>query len=259
VAERRHTSRTKTRHLVIYLLAIVVPALVLLTLAWQSVARQRQAISTLTDANLRLSAGRLATTVETRVAELARGALADAASTLGVSASERRLALRAIHERARGLRSRHPIVRGVFVVDADGVFYPALEAAVPDDVATVATREASSDGTGASGDASAVHRVLRRFETAERDELIADRLEPALAGYQACAQSDAPDPLKALAWSRTARVATKLGRHDVARAALETLATAYGQESDLFGQPFGLSAPLPWRSRAAPTPPTPRA
>jgi signal transduction histidine kinase len=136
------------------------------------------------------------------------------------------------------------MVRGVFVVDADGVFYPALEAAVPDDVATVATREASSDEAGASGDASAVQRVLRRFETAERDELIADRLETALAGYQACAQSDAPAPLRALAWSRTARVATKLGRHDVARTAFETLVTAYEQESDLFGQPFGLSAQL---------------
>jgi hypothetical protein len=95
-----------------------------------------------------------------------------------------------------------------------------------------------------AGPAGATRPFIRLFEAAERDELPGGRLVRALAGYQACTRIGAPASLTALAWSRSARVAAKLGQADVAREALGRLASSFVEESDLFGQPFGLSASL---------------
>jgi hypothetical protein len=53
---------------VVYLVAIVGPALVLLYLGWQSVQRQRQAIANLTLSNLVLSGEKLAEELERQTA-----------------------------------------------------------------------------------------------------------------------------------------------------------------------------------------------
>jgi hypothetical protein len=61
----------------LYLLAIVVPTLVLLYLGLQSVRRQAQAVASLTAANRRLSGERLVAEFERRVEELAQTCLGD--------------------------------------------------------------------------------------------------------------------------------------------------------------------------------------
>ena len=231
----RTRRRTKTRHLVIYLLAIVLPALVLLALAWQSMARQRQAISALTEANLRLSAGRLADVVEARVAVLARAALDDLRRALQPLALETGTGFAAWHGRVRALEGSHPIVRTVFVLDRSGSIYPRLASVRAGDL---------DDLVDASRPTAASARLLRQFGASERDELVTGQLERAMRGYHALAASDGPRPLRALALARTARVATKLARADVARGALDTLSRAFPEETDLFGHPFGLSAVL---------------
>ena len=65
------------RSIVVYLLAIVAPALVLLYFGVESFERQREALDTLLRANLRLSAEKLAAELERRVKEEAQACLRD--------------------------------------------------------------------------------------------------------------------------------------------------------------------------------------
>jgi hypothetical protein len=70
-------ARSYRRAIIVYLLAIVGPALVLLLLSVQSVQRQREAITTLTSQNLKLLAERLSVEIEREVARLAESCLSD--------------------------------------------------------------------------------------------------------------------------------------------------------------------------------------
>jgi hypothetical protein len=76
-AELRSGRLSHRRAVLLYLLAIVGPTLALLFLGLQSVRRQRQAVTSLTASNLRLSGEGLVAELERRVSQLAETCLRD--------------------------------------------------------------------------------------------------------------------------------------------------------------------------------------
>jgi len=225
------------RAVLFYLLAIVAPTLALLFLGLQSVRRQRQAVTSLTASNLRLSGERLAAKLERRVSQLAEACLRDNEivrihGSLGApiapdEARRLRLLLEAVER-------RHPIAEQLFVIQGDLVRYPVLQAPDARPLEEDLALERSVSG--------------RRFETlfgeAERLELLEGRPREAFAGYRKCSELAVADRLKATALARVARCARKLGEREAAEAAYERLAKRYGDLSDGFYRPYALVAGL---------------
>jgi hypothetical protein len=107
------------RAILVYLVAIVGPTVVLLFLGLQSVQRQRQAISSLTVSNLRLSGERLAAEMERRVLKLAEAALSDselAQLRLASGDVENPEVARSVRTRLESVQARHPIARHFFIL-----------------------------------------------------------------------------------------------------------------------------------------------
>jgi signal transduction histidine kinase len=235
-AEPRSGRLSHRRAVLVYLLAIVGPTLALLFLGLQSVRRQRQAMTSLTASNLRLSGERLAADLERRVSQLAEACLRDkeivrTSGSPGVpTTSDEARRLRLLLE---GIERRHPIADQLFLIQGDSVRYPILqapEARLEEDLAL--------DGSEAG------RRFGSLFGQAEKLELVEGRPREALASYRKSFELPVADPLKALALARVARCARKLGERRTAEAAYERLAERYGDLSDGFHRPYALVAGL---------------
>ena len=232
-SEPRSGRLSHRRAVLLYLLAIVGPTLALLFLGLQSVRRQRQAVTSLTASNLRLSGERLAAQIERSVSELAEACLRDKeieqipGSAGPLTSSDEARWLRLVLER---IEKRHPIAEQLFVIDGDSLRYPMLQAPEPrpleQDLALV--------------DSVAGRRFGSLFAEAEKLELLEGRLREALAGYRKCSELAVPDRLKAVALARVARCAQKVGERPAAEAAYELLAKRYGDLSDGFQRPYAL-------------------
>ncbi len=209
------------RAILIYLVAIVGPALVLLYLGMQSVSRQRQAILGLrasNDQRLRLAGERLASEMEQEVARRAGAILRE-------PAVQQVWTLAAPRERLERIRERHPVARHFFVIEGSGVRYPALQ--------TPSRRPIGADLAGLGC-------------WSEGEELEVRRQDPhgALAAYEQCYQGAVSEASKALALSRTARCLQKLKRWQQAEQAYQALSQRYGELSDDFHRPYGVFAAL---------------
>jgi signal transduction histidine kinase len=236
-AEPRSGRLPHRRAVLLYLLAIVGPTLALLFLGLQSVRRQRQAVTSLTASNLRLSGERLAAELERRVSQLAEACLRDKEivrihGAVGPpAASDEARRLRVVLE---GIERRHSIADQLFVTQGDSVRYPILQAPEARPIEEDLALDRSAAG--------------RRFESlfgqAERLELLEDRPREALAIYRQSSELPVADPLKAMALARVARCARKLGDRQAAEAAYGRLAERYAALSDGFHRPYALVAGL---------------
>lgn len=211
----------------IYVVAIVVPALVLLYLGLKSVQRQRDAINALLVSNLRLSGEKLASELEHRTAQLAEACLRDAAVVNMRTSDEGQLRLQ--FER---LREQHPIAGDFFLLEGNSVRYPRLRTPPPRQLDTYAMSEDPAGGK----------KYVALFREAEDQELRMDQPEQALAGYRRCYELPTAASLKALALSRMARCFQKLNRPSAAEQAYGTLFETYGDLGDLSHRPYALVA-----------------
>jgi signal transduction histidine kinase len=111
---------------------------------------------------------------------------------------------------------QHPAAQYFFAIDHGDVVKPVLHSPPPADTPP-------------------------EFAAAEREELVLNRPEAALALYRELARAGR---LRALALSRAARCLAKLGRVEEARAAWREIASQYPDERDLALRPFGIVAAI---------------
>lgn len=206
------------RAILIYLLAIAVPALVLLYLGIQSVERQRRAMETLLVANRRLSEEKLAAELARRTALLAEACLRDQ-QTVSYAGAE-----------LEKLRRKHPIAHHFFLLEDGRVIYPPLRTPPP-----VPFEELLSPRDA---------RFAALFREAEKLELRLALPADAVSLYRQAFELPAPDALKALVLSRAARALKNAQQLAAAEQAWRTLAERYGDLSDLSHRPYALVAGL---------------
>lgn len=229
--------RHPRRAILIYLVAIVGPTLVLLYLGLQSVDRQRQAISTLSENNLRLTAERVAAELAHRTEHLVGLCLRDPELTtlrLPATDDDRPELFRPVRTLLQQVKARHPIADLLFVLQ-DGRFrYPRLFEPPPRRLEEYLARE----------QATLRQQFAKLFEEAEGLELQANRPREALIAYRRSAELPVSDTLRAIALARMARNARKANQPHLAQQAYITLRDRYADLYDPFHRPFGLVAGL---------------
>jgi signal transduction histidine kinase len=231
----RHPARPSHRRAVlVYLIAIVGPTLVLLFLGLQSVQRQRQAINSLTESNLRLSGERLAGEMERRVWQLAEACLRDAELAplrLREGEAETPETARQMRSLLNRVAARHPIARHFFLLQDNVVRFPVLR--------SPSAQPLDAYLTPANG-----QRFAALFAAAEQQEINQQRPDLALNGYRQCQALPVSASLQALALARVARCLQKTNQFSEAEQAYRELAQEYGDLSDPFHRPYGLTATL---------------
>jgi signal transduction histidine kinase len=205
----RNPFRRKT--IVIYLLAIVSPALVLLYFGITSFQRQQSAADALLRSNLRLSGEKAAAEIERRAAELARTCLPPDAD---------------IRKR------KDAIAQWFFEIDRGQVAFPPIHTLSP-----VTLEDVLSGGQPAVRE-----EYTLAFREAEKKELRDNNLQAALAGYRKASRLPVGDRPQALALQREARCLEKLKRAAEARQIYRTLAEKFGDAMDLSHRPYALLA-----------------
>ena len=206
--------------LVVYLLAIVAPALVLLYFGVVSFQRQRQAADALLQSNLRLSGEKMAADVERRANQMAQECLRGDAD---------------ISHR------KHPLALCFFQIDGRRVVYPPLHTPAPSTVDELLAGEVST----------VRQQYSAAFRDAEMQEMLEGKLEPALTSYRRASLLNVSDRLRALALQRAARCAEKLKRGDEARQVYQVLGDKYGDQLDLSNRPYALLSALALDAPAA--------
>jgi signal transduction histidine kinase len=203
----------------VYLVAIVAPALVLLYFGIASFQRQRLAADALLRSNLRLSAEKSVADIERRAVELARICL-----RTGLEIRER----------------KDPLAQWFFEIDRGRVTYPPIHTPAPLTVDDLLDREA----------AKVREPYTAAFRQAETEELRDGKLEAAIASYRQAFELPVAHRLGALALQREARCLEKLNRVAEARRLYAMLAQQYGDELDLSYRPYALLAALDSADRA---------
>ena len=202
------------RTILVYLLAIVVPALALLYFGVESLKRQREAVGSLFRSNLRFSGERLAGELERRATQLAQACLREAE--------------RATPVEFESLRRKYPVAQYFFLMDGGRVVYPPLRTPPPQSLDELLPR----------GEYAAA------FREAENQELRQGKLDAALAGYRKASGLPVSDALRALALQRVARCLERMNRPNEARQAYQVLSDKYGDLADLSHRPYALVAAL---------------
>lgn len=236
IFKRRAGRPSYRRAILIYLVAIVGPALALLYMGLQSVERQREAINSLTAANLRLFGERLVSDLEQRVTQLATECLRDASiRNVPYHPEEAQTpeGIRRIRNHLAQVASRYALARHFFILDDGLIRYPALRS--PSHFADV---------TAATGSSAVGEQFVNALGEAERQELAEQRLDLALASYRRAYELPVAPPLKAVALSRIARCQEKLRQMAVAEETYRTLGSRYGDVYDFFQRPYALVAAL---------------
>jgi len=227
--------RPYRRAILIYLLAIVAPTLVVLFLGLQSVRRQREAVSSLTVSNLRLSAENLAGELERRSGQLAEACLRDPElAELPYPFAGTPEAARELRVRLEKIKQRHPIAQHLFIIEENAVLFPLLHTRPPLEL------EASLGGENPE----ARQRLTALIAEAENQELRGRRPDLALATYRQSYELARSDWFRALALARLARCFEKVNQPDAAQQAYRTLEGRYGNLYDPFYRPYGLVAGL---------------
>jgi signal transduction histidine kinase len=224
------------RVLLLYLLAIVVPTLVLLYLGLQAVRRQREAIGSLSVSNLRLSGERLAAELERRTSQLAEAALHDPEiARLPLPADGRFTpeATARIRSGFDSIQARHQIARHFFLLQGNAVRFPLVRTPPPQPLQA-----------GSRTNSSVAQRFVQLFFEAEDQELRQQRPDLALEGYRQSYQLAVSGPWKAQALERVARCLQKTNQDVKAQEAYRTLLDHYGNLYDPFFRPYALIAIL---------------
>lgn len=225
------------RAILVYFLAIVGPSVVFLYLGLQTVQRQRQAVTSLTISNLRLSGEKLTAELERRTWQFAEACLKYnelSQVRLAPGNSDAPEASKKIRAMLEPVRQRHPIARHFFILQGNAVRFPLLESPLPQRFGVHLARENL--------------KVRQQFEAlfaeGEDQELLKQRPDLALPGYHKSYKLPVSDWLKALALSRTARCLQKMGQLREAQQAYHMLSTQYGDLYDPFHRPYAIIARL---------------
>jgi len=197
----------------VYLLAIVLPALVLLYFGVASFQRQHQALDALLQANQRLSGEKLAAQLERQTGEAAQVLLRGDAE---------------ISTR------KHPIAEYFFAMDRGRVTWPPVHTPPPASVGELLAAEP----------AGGRQEYAEQFQQAEIAEIRDGKLEAAVYGYRKASTIAVSEKLRALALQRVTRCLKKLGRASEAQQDLEALGSRYGDQTDLSHRPYSLLAAL---------------
>ena len=233
----RKIQKSYRRAFLVYLLAIVAPALVFLYLGLQSVQRQRQAITSLTASNLRLSGERLAAELERRVWQFAETSLRDhdlsqlSLPPGGVMTPGEARRIRTLLEQVAG---RHAIVGHYFILQGNTVRFPLLRTPPLQGLDAYTARE--EQGTG--------QQFFALFTEGENLEIRQQRPKQALSFYRKSYELPVSQGLKALALARVARCLRKVNHINAAERAYRTLGEKYGNLYDGFGRPYALVVAL---------------
>jgi len=234
MAAQRQAGPSYRRAVLIYLVAIVGPALVLLFLGLQSIRRQREAMAALTASNLRLTGERLAAELERRTNQAAEACLGDGKLLEVPLDFDTPEGSRQIRVQLESIRGRHPVARHLFFLEGNTVRYPLLRTPPPRQLDPHLAREAPD--------------VERRFSlpwaAAEDLELRQQETGLALAAYRQCYELPVSASLKALALARMARCAQKANQHPEAEQDWRLLYERYADLYDLSHRPYGLIAGL---------------
>jgi signal transduction histidine kinase len=220
-----------------YLVAIVAPTLGFLYLGLEAVQRQRQAITGLTLANLRLSGERLAAELERRAWQLAERCLRDEElAGLRVDRALTPEQARPIRDLLARVGARHPIARQFFLWQEGAVRFPLLRSPpLPPLDNVLPPQEGKNDPDS---------RALSLLGEGEELELRADRLEQAVNRYRQACELSLSDDVKALALARLARCLHKGNQPAEAGQAYAELQEKYGQRYDRFHRPYAVLAAL---------------
>jgi signal transduction histidine kinase len=208
--------------ILVYLLAIVAPALVLLYFGVESFRRQRQAVESLLLSNTRLSAEKLAGEVERRAIQAAQECLRESKRTLPGS------------REWDALLRKHPIARHFFLIDRGRVIHPPLHAPLPLSIEDLLAKEPLN----------VREKYADRFREAETQEIRQGKVESALAAYREASHLPVSPPLQALACQRIARCLERMNRMGDARQAYQFLGDHYGDLPDLSHRPYALVSAL---------------
>lgn len=223
------------RAILIYLFAIVGPTLVFLYLGLQSVQRQRQAITSLTVSNLRLSGERLAAELERRAWQLAKTSLQDdellqlQLAPGDANYPEEARQLRMLLER---VRDRHSVVRHYFILRGSSVIFPLVRTRSFRQLDDYITGEDQETGKG----------FVALFTEGENRELRRQRPKQALSFYRKSYEMPVSEGSKALALARVARCLRKANQVKAAERAYRKLGERFSDLYDGFHRPYALVA-----------------
>lgn len=196
----------RSRSVLIYFVAVVLPAAVLLFISFRSVQRQRDAVAVLQKANRELNIERRASQLALEKRRLAETCLRDLRPDLIPGAILK-------------WRSLHPIAKHFFSWKDGRLLFPKVEAEPKSPVRNPLLREG------------------------ERLEFQENSLEPAIFHYRWARGQNPTAEEEALALAHEARCLGKLGRRAEAEAIWRRLADHYADVHDPYGRPYGLVAP----------------
>jgi signal transduction histidine kinase len=241
--EPRKRPRPYRRVLLVYLIVIVSPTLGFLYLGLESVQRQRQAITSLTLANLRLSGEQLAAEFERHARQLAEKCLRnEELGSLRVDATLTPEQARPIRDLLTKVGARHPIARQFFIWQDGSVRFPLLRSPpLPALGSMLLPKE---------GKKNPDTRALSLLGEGEELELRQDRLEQAVSRYRQAYKLSVSDEAKALALARLARCLRKNNKPEEAEQAYAELQEKYGQRYGPLFRPYAVVAALELSSLA---------
>jgi signal transduction histidine kinase len=234
---RTDTAARPRLAMIAYLAIIVIPTLVFLALGLQSVRQKGEAIESLTASYARLSMERIADAFDRRVLELGTRALRDLelAEVLPLvsqaASPENQRAIRQIVGRVGG---RHPVASRLMLQQGRTVRFPVTMWPLPESIT----------GLLVAAEPRARSLFAAAFAEADRAEIEQGDAERAAAAYLRCADLAVPMRLKGIALARAARCYRKAQQMSAAVSTWQLVAERYGDDYDLFYQPYGLVANL---------------
>jgi len=221
---------------VAYLLAIVVPTLVLCYLGLSAIYKQREAFDALAAANQRLTAQRLVADIESRASSLVDVCLHDV-NLAGLDLppeSDSPAARRAVRARLDQVRARHLIARALVVFRQGVLLLPEQANQIPRSVERLLTAEPSDVRT----------RFAELFTQAESLEIRERRLAEARLVYARASNLPVSADLRALALSRAGRSLLKLDDTAGAMRTYRELLERFPDQYDLHNRPYGVVATI---------------
>ena len=221
---------------VAYLLAIVVPTLVLCYLGLSAIYQQREAINALSAVNQRLAAQRLVADIEEQAISLGEDCLHDA-SQAGIDLPDEfdsPGARRAVRARLEEVRARHPIARALVVYRNDTLVVPEPASAIPRSVPRLLAAEAPE----------ARARFGALFADAEALEDRDGRPAEARLVYARASNLPVSADLRALALARAGRCQSKEADNAGAVRTYRHVLARFPDQYDLHNQPYGVVASI---------------
>ena len=202
----------RSREVLIYVAAVLMPTAALLSISFRSVLRQQDAIEVLRKANLDLNIERRDSLLALEKRRLAGACLRDLQPSLFPAA-------------IATWRTIHPIAKHFFIWRNGRLLFPPVES----EPKPVAANPLISEG--------------------ERLEFQAHSLDRAISCYRWARAQDLSPYEKALALAREARCLRKLGRRAEATAIWQSLSENYADVRDPYGRPYALVAV--WEANAS--------